>query len=575
MKGRLRIAIEKFINEFPFQIHFWKWIKYILEEIEDELLEVHDDILNNFPYKNILPDFIKNLSNRVKTNKKPVQIIPIIISIVLMVLGLVIGIFAPLQRYGSRQIDKFIHSNLPDINSLLTFLYFGLIDETKFRDIMLEQGFDFETIQNYLKTKERLLTINDYIIAWRRKLLRDEIVDDYLQKQGLSQQSINLLKLMASEIPHISDLIRFMVRDVFNESIVKKYSYDEEYPQDIEQYTEKLGLSKFWTEKYWLAHWELPSPTQGYEMLHRLRPGKTNNPFTIDDLRELLKISDYPKYYRDRLIEISYLPLTRVDVRRMYTLGVLDENGVYNAYLDLGYNEENARKLTEFTIKYETSDNENEADKIKSFTKSLLDRLYKKNLIPVDEYIKRMKELKYSDEVINKYVELINYEKLDSMYPDLYLDYIRDTISRVEKGLVNLSITETQARQILSSLGLSESDINYLVLKQKYQFEQIDKEEKINSLINAYLENAIDESKLNIELNNLNLSANEIDKILNLLSYKKQFRSRKLTEGQYRAATHQGIISVDDYIENLKELGYTDKDIDILVKLNFSEGSET
>lgn len=575
MKGRLRIAIEKFINEFPFQIPLWKWIKYILEEIEDELLEVHDDILSMFPNKDILPDFIKSLSNKVRVNRKPVQIIPIVISILLMLFGLVIGIFSPLQRLGTYKIDKLLHSNRPSLSDLLTFKFYNVMTDTKIKEVLLELGFSEDIINNYLAVNERLLSIGEYVEAWRRKIIDDNIFETKLKNMGMTDLSIRIIKNISNVIPPISDLIRFMVREVFNESIVKKYGYDEEYPQDIEQYAEKLGLSSFWTRNYWRAHWELPSPTQGYEMLHRLRPGKTNNPFTIDDLRELLKISDYPKYYRDRLIEISYLPLTRVDVRRMYSLGVLDEEGIYNAYLDLGYNEENARKLTEFTVKYETSDNENEADKIKSFSKSLLDRLYKKNLITVDEYFRRMKELKYSDDVINKYIELINYEKLDSMYPDIYLDYIRETISRVEKSLVNLSITETQARQILSSLGLSESDINYLVLKQKYQFEQIDKEEKINTLINAYLENAIDESKLNIELNNLNLSANEIDKILNLLSYKKQFRSRKLTEAQYRVATQQGIISVDDYIENLKELGYTDKDIDILVKLNFSEGSET
>ncbi|GAG24915.1 unnamed protein product, partial [marine sediment metagenome] len=42
----------------------------------------------------------------------------------------------------------------------------------------------------------------------------------------------------------------------------------------------------------------------------------------------------------------------RVDVRRMYKEGILDERGVFKAYLDAGYNEENAEKMTEFTIAY-------------------------------------------------------------------------------------------------------------------------------------------------------------------------------------------------------------------------------
>ena len=81
---------------------------------------------------------------------------------------------------------------------------------------------------------------------------------------------------------------------------------------------------------YWRAHWELPSPTTGFEMLHRLHPDVLEvigekykemglNPddlkTDLDTLKELLKISDYPKYWRDRLAAISYSPLTRVDLR--------------------------------------------------------------------------------------------------------------------------------------------------------------------------------------------------------------------------------------------------------------------
>ncbi|GAI56858.1 unnamed protein product, partial [marine sediment metagenome] len=40
----------------------------------------------------------------------------------------------------------------------------------------------------------------------------------------------------------------------------------------------------------------------------------------------------------------------------MYGMDVLDRDGVYNAYLDGGYNETNAELMTEFTIKYETQE---------------------------------------------------------------------------------------------------------------------------------------------------------------------------------------------------------------------------
>jgi hypothetical protein len=56
-----------------------------------------------------------------------------------------------------------------------------------------------------------------------------------------------------------------------------------------------------------------------------------------------------PAFWRDRLIAISYSPLTRVDVQRMRQLGVLTYEEVIEAFLDRGYAEANARRLAGFT----------------------------------------------------------------------------------------------------------------------------------------------------------------------------------------------------------------------------------
>src|SRR5262245_62886529 len=47
-------------------------------------------------------------------------------------------------------------------------------------------------------------------------------------------------------------------------------------------------------------------------------------------------------------MKISYKPSTKVDVHKMYDLGVLKIEDVKKAYKDLGYNEENAQRLSDF-----------------------------------------------------------------------------------------------------------------------------------------------------------------------------------------------------------------------------------
>ncbi|GAH21078.1 unnamed protein product, partial [marine sediment metagenome] len=92
------------------------------------------------------------------------------------------------------------------------------------------------------------------------------------------------------------------------------------------------------------------------------------------ELSRLLKSLDIMPFWRDKLTEISYNPLTRVDVRRMYKLGVLDESEVKKSYLNIGYNENDAEKMTAFTKKYE-------GDTEKELTKSAIDKAFKNDII--------------------------------------------------------------------------------------------------------------------------------------------------------------------------------------------------
>ncbi|GAG78096.1 unnamed protein product, partial [marine sediment metagenome] len=87
-----------------------------------------------------------------------------------------------------------------------------------------------------------------------------------------------------------------------------------------------------------------PSPQQGFDMLHR-------GVISDDELNMLLRALDVMPFWRDKLTQIAFRPLTRVDVRRMYKQGVLTETEVYESYLIAGYNEQNAERMAEFTVR--------------------------------------------------------------------------------------------------------------------------------------------------------------------------------------------------------------------------------
>jgi len=169
-------------------------------------------------------------------------------------------------------------------------------------------------------------------------------LDKQLRKIGIHPDYHALYKELAYQIPPVADIITMAVREAFTPEIASRFGQYEGLPTQFVEWVGKKGLSKEWAERYWAAHWSLPSPSQGFEMLQR-------GIISRDDLALLLRALDIMPFWRDKLIQISYNPLTRVDIRRMYALDILNKTEVHKAYQDIGYTTENAARLTLFTVK--------------------------------------------------------------------------------------------------------------------------------------------------------------------------------------------------------------------------------
>jgi len=190
---------------------------------------------------------------------------------------------------------------------------------------------------------------------------------------GYNPEDAQALADLKFYIPPPQDLITMAVRDVFNPERVAEFQQNEDFPEEFAFWAEQQGISRDWAEKYWQAHWVLPSVQMGYEMLHRR---------VIDEqqLRNLMSAQDIIPGWRDALIAISYSPYTRVDIRRMYDVGVLNEQQVFEAYQDIGYDKVKARTLTDFTVEL-AGDDEELPDELEGITRSSVIASYKDGII--------------------------------------------------------------------------------------------------------------------------------------------------------------------------------------------------
>lgn len=214
-----------------------------------------------------------------------------------------------------------------------------------------------------------------------------EVIDDdtfhYMLKAygGYNGSAIAGYDELRKAYPGISDLTTMAVREAFSPAIAGPLGQYDERPDVIEKYFAAQGLGwkigleitdskgnrrdADWLDMIWAMHWQAISPTQSYTMFHRLRPsqiGRYNaqgfniKPFTLDDVKRHLRISDYPAGIREYLAAIAYNPLRLFDIRNAFLFGVEGANRdwVKERLLDRGLHPddaETATKLVEETKK--------------------------------------------------------------------------------------------------------------------------------------------------------------------------------------------------------------------------------
>jgi len=201
-------------------------------------------------------------------------------------------------------------------------------------------------------------------------------LDTDLRKIGIHPDYFDVYKTLAKPIPPVADIITMAVREAFTPAIAARFGQYEDFPKPFEEWVAKKGLSKEWAERYWAAHWSLPSASQGFEMLHR-------GVIDRSDLDMLLRALDVMPFWREKLTGIAYRRLSRVDIRRMYGVGVLTEEEVYEAYLELGYNERDAKRMSDFTVKQilATQSKFTARDVIAAYTKYMLTKPEARSLL--------------------------------------------------------------------------------------------------------------------------------------------------------------------------------------------------
>lgn len=376
------------------------------------------------------------------------------------------------------------------------------------------------------------------------------------------QQAANVLT--PNNLPSPSDLVRMELREVFREED-RALQLTPPPSQTFRDLMKRHGFSNYHADSYWAAHWELPSIEKGFEMLHRLRPGRVPAPlvFMADDMRKLLKTQDVLPRYHEQLMAISYAPLTRVDVRRMFKLGVLTKVQVAEAYKDLGYDDTNAGFLADFTeADVRTEERElTRGDWIASFREGLVS----------DQDLKTALEgMGYATDSVERILALERQRLQKQTEREMMaLDRKVQTIGRrVRRASRAGTLDEEGTRQELEELGLDDVSIQRFFASYKVQALPKAKDLTRSEELAAFRYGVTTEAELRERLGSQGLDAQEVDRLVKTEKAKLRkpdAKAKELSKTDVLGLYKKTVLSAEEAVDRLVRLGYEERDAEALV----------
>ena len=249
----------------------------------------------------------------------------------------------PILNSANQDANKIIPITKPDPNTLFRLKRKKIIDDKTYFEFMRTWGYN-ETIAAEMYVGDtQLLGVQENIILYRKEKLKDALgsnKENYIRNLGfmgigvrVAEQLLDATEVIANE----QQLITFMVREVFNDTIRTKFGQDLEFPDDIaENKTKilpefaKIGISETLARRLWAAHWELPEFQRAALAFYRYAP--EDKAFWKDEITDmkldpelvatefdtldtLLKTQDVMPFWRQKILATAFQDLGQLQIR--------------------------------------------------------------------------------------------------------------------------------------------------------------------------------------------------------------------------------------------------------------------
>ena len=542
MQGLIDNATSGFTAVIPGMIS--KVIGAFSDALKDNAVAAWDKTINTWIDKNWLDTDTGEMLRTLRDETFPVGTITTILIRIRMLLMLISSAVDVMKL--DRQYDLMAKTtpNPAPADNLVRSMIIDPTRATENREQMKRLGYSDTQIDNIILSHYNVVSEGAIRINFLRGNITSDKMYERMRELGYTDTRIQEIIQTWTVYPGPQDLFTMVGHEAFEPELYTKMGLSDEFPAEQIPWLEAQGISKEWAMKYWISHWAQPSIGQGFEMLHR-------GVITRDELDMLFKVVEIPPYWRDKLSAITYNPYTRVDTRRMHELGVLTTQELVIAYQDIGYDAEKAVKMAEFTLKFN-------AEGDKSLTRSVIVDSFRTDLISRGDAKALLIEADHTDDAAEFYLTHEEYKQVLEEQK-LYVGIIED---QYKLGMES----EAQTRAALNKLNLRGSKIDALLSQwtfEKYKYQDLPTHSEVDSML---IEKIISEGEWRNIMTRRGYSYQHQDWYLKLIDRYVSVSKRLPTKADVTAWYKKKLISETDYRDEMTQLGYSDKYINLYLK---------
>jgi hypothetical protein len=443
--------------------------------------------------------------------------------------------FLPMS-YGLNQLTKNVVLS-PDL--MFSLERRNLLTRDYIFDIMEKLGYDKGLTDKWRQLYDTYYSVSEAISLWRRGIISEGYLKTTLEAHGYTAGQIDGFKELAKVLPSSTDIVRFAVKEAYTPEIAERFGQYQDFPDKAMVDAEKIGLDKDLLSKYWAAHWDLPSVGQAFEMYHR-------GVITKDELTLLLRALDIMPFWRERLTQIAYNPYTRVDARRMWDLGVLNDTELKKAYTDIGYDNDHADTMVLWTKIFQTFPD-------------LIAR-YKNGYINLDDVKNELLAMGMAEDRAQFLIETkVKPEEASRVAKERDL-----TKAEIMKGLKKGVIQRAEATEFLIDMGYDESEAKF-ILAINVPEEETTPALKLKELTKSDIMSALKKGLITPEdalarLIKLRYTSDDAQFIISLAlataTKVTEVTQKELTKADITKGVKLGVITAEEGYLMLQDIGY-------------------